>query len=329
MFPRPRFLVAATALLVAALPSRPVAAADVVEGEVFAYLSVTVDPDESGTILVPSPFTVIPGVPRAAIHVPEADGILVLRGDRILHHFPAGRALPPPDDLEAREDLLVAGVLPPAGRAAAELRIYDLTRGLAIAPVRTHNPHLFVDPQIASLWRVVVGSETVGVYHPDAGASYPLWSRDKGLIASSKQVARASAGIGFGGRTKMVPLADGSVSVRRGTSVAEFAGPDAGDFVDAAPDGAALFLQPATTVRSDADGDLLLPHEHSMRLIEAGGRRTDFRLLALDDDVEATRLVIRGRPVRVRGDRVYWIFVGIDFLEIRTAELRKIVPLGS
>lgn len=324
----PRFLALAVALTAALAP--PAArAGEVLRGETFARLSVTVDPDETGTIVVPSPFTVIPGSRRVAVYVPESDGIFLLEGERIVHHFPAAPGEEPPDDLDATGDLLVAGRRSDDPYVTAELRIYDLRTGSKVTSFRSRNPNLRVPPEAAGLWRVVVGPEIAGVYHPDVGASFPLWTRAGGPVASSAQIEGASTGIGFGGRTKVVPFADGSVSVRHGTRTESFAGPDEGDYVDAVPGGGMLFLQPAVAVPSDSDGDVLLPPEQPMRLLDADGRRTDFRLRALDKGVKAARLVIRGRAVRVRGSRVYWIFLGTDFLEIRSAELSEIARAGS
>jgi hypothetical protein len=329
--PRPLpAVVALIAALAAPLPVVPAAlAGGVLRGETFARLSVTVDPDETGTIVVPSPFTVVPASRRTAIYVPESDGIFLVEGERILHHFPDAAGEEPPDDLDATRNLLVAGRRSDEPYVTAELRIYDLRTGRNVTSFRSRNPNLRVPPEVEELWRVVVGPETAGVYDPGVGASFPLWTREEGPLASSAQMERASTGIGFGGRTKVMPLADGSVSIRHGTHTEPFAGPDEGDFVDAVPGGGVLFLQPAVAVRSDSDGDVLLPPEQPMRLLDEDGRPTDFRLRALDRGVKAARLVIRGRAVRVRGSRVYWIFLGADFLEIRSAELSEIARPGS
>lgn len=297
------------------------------EGVTVARISVTVDPDDRGTIQVPSPFTVLPGSDRIAIHVPEADGIFLLEGERILHHFPRPPGAPDPEDMDATADLLAAGAPRVTDLVTADLSLYDLRTRKLLDRISTANPYLRVDFEMSDLWRVVVEDGRAGVYHPGAGATYPLWTRDGGVVPSADQMTGASAGLGFGGEARLTPLADGTVALQRRAQTVPFADADAGEFLDPAPDGAALFLQPAVAVRSDADGDLLLPHEIAVRRLAADGTRADFRLDSIDSGVKAKRLVIHGRPVRVRGDRVYWIFLGADFLEIRAATLREITAV--
>lgn len=320
-------LVALAAALVVVLATPANAArpsAKALEGDTVARISVTVDPDETGTIQVPSPFTILPGTDRVAIHVPEADGIFLLDGDRIVHHFPRPPGAPDPQDLDASDDLLVAGSPRVTDLITADLSIYDLRTRELLDRLSTANPFLRVDFEVSDLWRVVVEDGTVGVYHPGAGATYPLWTRDEGIIPSSDQMTRASSGLGFGGEVRFTPLGDGTVTLQRRAQSFPFAGPDDGEFLDPAPGESALFLQPAVTVRADSDGDKLLSHEIAVRRIAADGTRTDFSLESMDRDVHAKRLVIHGRPVRVRGDRVYWIFLGADYLEIRAANLAEI-----
>ena len=40
----------------------------------------------------------------------------------------------------------------------------------------------------------------------------------------------------------------------------------------------------------------------------------------------AERLVVQGRPVQITGDRLYWLFVGFDFLEIRSMAIPTAGP---
>jgi hypothetical protein len=305
-----------------ALGAPPSAAVPLLEGRMLARIAVTVDPDERGTILVPSPFTVIPGTNRVALYVPESGGIFVLEDERILHHFPLAPGVDEIQDLCAAGQLLVAGFPSEGGRFTAELLPFDLATGRPLPPVSSANPHLRVDLETRDLWRVVTDGDLAGVYSPAEGATFPLWSRRDGLIPSSDQVVRAVSGIGFGEGPRAVALAGGTVQLRDRAKTTALAGPEDGDFLDAALDGtAALLLRPAATVRADADGDVLLPHELAVRVVRADGTRTDLRLASIDDNVMASRLVIRGRPVRAAGHRLHWLFLGADFLEIREADL--------
>jgi hypothetical protein len=298
------------------------AAAPPLEGRTLAHIAVTVDPDERGTIRVPSPFTVIPGTNRVALHVPESGGIFVLEGDRILHHFPFRPGVREIQDLAAAGDLLVAGRPSENGRFTAELFLFDLSTGHSLPPVSSANPRLRSDFQMLDLWRVVTDGTLAGVYAPAEGATFPLWSRGGGLIPSADQIVRAVSGIGFGEDPRPIPLPDGTVELRDRAKSTPLAGPEDGEFLDAAEDGtAALLLRPAVAVRSDSDGDLLLPHELSVRVVRASGERVDLRLRSIDHGVVASRLVIHGRPVRAAGRHIYWLFLGADFLEIREAEL--------
>jgi hypothetical protein len=290
-----------------------------IEGEPFARVSVTVDPDESGTIEVPSPFTIVPGTKRVAIHVPEAEGIFLLEGERILHHYPREDAVM--HDLEATERMIVAGQRSDGGAVNVILDVFDLETGEKIDHVQSANPYLRIEGEGSDLWRVVVAGNRVGVYQPGAGASYPLWDRDTGYVASSEQIARASAGIGFGGETAWIPHPDGSISRKHRGQTRFVTDVHGGEFIDPVSDRAILLLQPAESVRSDADGDFLLPRELGVRIVDDDGSKHDFQLVSLSSRVRASRLVIQGRPVRVYAGRVYWIYLGIDFLEIRSTPI--------
>jgi hypothetical protein len=295
-----------------------------IHGETFARVSVTVDPDGSGTILVPSPFAVVPETGRVAINVPEAEGILLLEKERILHHFPLPSGSTPVHDLAAAGRLLVAGRHAGEGLSTVDLQIFDLRTGLSIASVQSNNPHLRVDPGAGEQWRVVIDGTRVGVFHPPTAASYPLWIREEGVLPGPVQMARASAGIGFGSGAAWTPEPDGSVSARTRGATVTFADPGLGEFLDPVLDRAVLLGQPVATVRADADGETLLPHEIGVRLVDVAGKRTDFRLQTMAADVKARRLVIQGRPVRVVGDRIYWMYLGRDYLEIRTVPASEI-----
>jgi len=307
--------------LVAAAPLRAEAP---IEGSVHARVSVTVDPDDRGTILVPSPFAIVPGTDRVVVHVPESGGIFLLQGERILHHFPLPADLSELDDMATAESTFVAGRHLAEGLVTVRLGVFDPWTGRSIASIASNNPHLRVDAEREDLWRAVIEGDLVGVFHPDAGASYPLWSRETGPVASAEQLAGARAGIGFEGETKWIPHPDGSVSRQTRGRTVEFVGPGRGEFVDAVSDHAVLLAPPEETVRADADGDFLLSRELRGRLVDEEGTETDFRLRSASPDVRARRLVIRGRPFRAREGRIYWIFVGPDYLEIRKVAVSAI-----
>lgn len=313
--------------LLAVLSAAPAPAGSAVKGRTVARVSVTVDPDGTGTIQVPSPFTVIPGSGEVAINVPESGGILLLAGERIVHHFPLMIGFQRPLDLESDGALLVSGSPQFVERTTAQVAIFDLASRRIEDRIWSANPYLRIGFEATDLWRIVVEDGKVGVYQPKAGATYPLWIRGSGALRSEDQVTDAVAGIGFASETRMIPDAAGNVTLRRRASAIPFATPEDGEFLDAGPNESALFLQPTLTVRSDSNGDFLLPHEIATRLIDTNGNRTDFLLDAIDTGVKASRLVIQGRPVRVRGDTVYWIFLGADFLEIRGAKLREIAAI--
>jgi hypothetical protein len=303
------------------------AADSVVSGDVYARVSVTVEPDESGTILVPSPFAIVPESNRVVIHVPESGGIFLLEGERILHHYPLVHGVGLLHDMAADVGLFVAGRHGVEGLATVDLWVFDLRTGEAVATIQSKNPHLRVELGTEALWRTLIEDTRVGIFHPGAGASFPLWERETGTVLSAEQMAGASGGIGLAGERKWVPDAGGTVSVwSRGRTV-KFVAADRGEFLDAVGYRAVLLSQPAPTVRADADGDFLLSHELGVRLVDGDGVETDFRLQSMSPDVRASRLVIQGRPVRVHGDRIYWIYLGRDFLEIRTVPVSEIPGL--
>jgi hypothetical protein len=329
------FAAALTALGLSAAPAfaAPVSVSEsadpppFVKGDVIVRIAVTIHPDDEGTLQVPSPFAIVPGTDRVILHVPESEGIFVLEGDRILHHYPLDSGLLELDDLAASGELLAAGRRPDDGRNTAEIAVFDLLTGRDVDHIRSANPHLRVGFEAAHLWRLVVASGRVGVYQPESGGTFPLWERGRGLIPSSEQIAQAVSGIGFAEtEARFVPLVDGSVSLRRRSSEVPFVESGNGEFLDGATESAVLMWPPAGTVRSDADGDFLLSRELVVRFVGWAGKRFDFRLESIDRGVEATRLVVSGRPVRIHGTRMYWIFIGPDYLDIRAVDLAELFP---
>jgi hypothetical protein len=205
-----------------------------------------------------------------------------------------------------------------------ELRVFDLLDGRALASVESRNPQLHVDLEAEDLWRVVIVGSRAAVFHPATGATVPLWDRGAGPVPSADQVAGATAGLDFDADTKWIPHPDGTVSRSTRGRTVEIVAPGRGEFLDAVSDRAVLLAQPAETVRADADGEMLLSRELGVRLVEEGGLERDFRLRAIAEHVRATRLVVRGRPIRVHEGRIYWIFLGQDYMEIRTAPVSAI-----
>jgi hypothetical protein len=250
----------------------------------------------------------------------RSDGILLLESERILHHFPYQSTSHAIHDLESTATLLVAGARL-EGRATVGLDVYDLETGRALERVTSANPHLRFHGEGEDLWRVLISGDEVGVYHPPTAASYPLWERPRGILPSPDQMSRAQGGLGFGREITWVPHQDGSISRKERGRTARVTDSFGGDFVDVVSDTTILLLQPAETVRSDANGEVLLSSDLAVRLVEASGTHRDFRLRSLSPDVTATRLVIHGRSVRVRNGRLYWIYLGYDYLEIRTASV--------
>jgi hypothetical protein len=285
----------------------------------FARISVTVDPDDSGTIQVPSPFAVLPGGKRVAIHAPESGGVFVLEREDILHHFPYATGGSGIDDLAAADGLLAIGQRGRGGHVTATVGICDLHQGRLLEVVRSANPHLRVEGLGEDLWRVVVTDRRVGVYQPHAGATYTLWDAETGVLEGNEQMASARAGLGLRGDVAWIPSVDGTLERKERGRTERLTHADVGDFLDVVSDDVVLLLQPEIMVRSDAGWDFLLPEELAMRLLDKGGATKDFTLESRTRDVAASRLVIHGRPVCAFGGRLYWIFLGVDFLEIRSA----------
>jgi hypothetical protein len=292
-------------------------------GKVAARIAVTMDTDDTGTIHVPSPFSIVPGTGEIVLVVPESDGIFLLRGKRILHHFPLPVAHV--HDVDVSSKLLVTGRRPETGRVTADMEIFDFPTRRRIERVQSANPFLRVEGPGHEFWRVVLGGDRVGIYQPSQGATYPLWVRDAGIVASAEQVALASPGIGWGGEVAWVPLFDGSVSrMNRGRSE-PMVDAGNGEFLGAIGDASILVLSPSPSVRVDSDGEFLLDRDLQLRWQRVDGATREFRIATTSSDVRAEKIVVRGQPARVRDDSLYWIFAGYDYLEIRTLPLAEVL----
>ncbi|MCA9750719.1 MAG: hypothetical protein KC591_00895 [Gemmatimonadetes bacterium] len=308
-------LLTSFAVVLSALP----AAADPgpLDGELFARISTSLAPDSEGVVAVPGPFAILPGE-RVAIYVPDAGGILVVEGERILHHF-AVRAEPPICDLAASDALLVAGRrLPATGSETVELNAFDLASGEAIPLVRSSNPYLRVGlGEGEDLWQVVVEGTLVGVYHPPSAATFPLWDAKSGPVAGSEQMSLARAGVGLRAGT-WVPMPDGKIERKVRGRTEPFASAVASVFVGGANAATCVVLEPADG--DPAGGTWDVPREMTIHVLQKDAAPITRRLRSIDDDAPpAKRYVTEGRPVRVVADRLYWLQVDGDHVEIRTA----------
>jgi hypothetical protein len=226
--------------------------------------------------------------------------------------------------MTAAETFFVAGRHMPSGIVTVEIRVFDLLAGRALATVESRNPRLRVDLEAEELWRTVIVGSRAGVFHPETGATYPLWDRATGPVPSTEQLEGATAGLEFGADTRWIPAADGSVSRSTRGRTVEVVPAGRGEFLDAVSDHAVLLAQPVSTVRADADGEALLSREIGVRLVGEGGVEKDFQLRAMSKSVHAHRLVVSGRPIRVHEGRIYWIYLGPDYMEIRTVPVSAI-----
>jgi hypothetical protein len=287
-----------------------------VDGEMAAHVSITVARDASGAAVVPGPFAVLPDA-RIAVYVAEADGILVLSGDRILHHYPIpsdGLGL---DDMAASGTMLVAGRRPRHGGSHVDLFVLDLATGRMIQRVQSANPYLRPQGEGLDLWQVVVDGDLVGAFDPVTAASYPLWDRVKGPIPGSEQVVHATSGLGFGASAVWIPQPDGSLARKMRGRSEPFTGPEEGEFVGATADGMVVLLH------GEGGGGAArsLPRDLVLRVLEAEHAISELRLAAVSDAVDVERRVLSGRPVRMHEGRLYWVHLGVDELEIRTTPL--------
>jgi hypothetical protein len=294
-----------------------------VDGVLAARVAITVMHDAAGTAWAPGPFAPLPGGSRVAVYVPEADGILILEGDRILHHYPVpsdGRGI---DELAASETLLVAGRRPREGGVRVDLFVFDLTTGRFVERVESGNPYLRAPADGRDAWRIVVEGGTVGAFDPATAATYPLWNRASGPVPGSEQVVRATSGLGLSAGSTWIPNPDGSVARKvRGRAV-PFADAGEGEFVGGTPDGVLVLLPPDPAMPAER----LLPRELVVRVLEKQHAISELRLSAVSDAVADERCAIVGRPVQLLGRRLYWARLGHDDLEIRTIELP--VPAGG
>jgi hypothetical protein len=300
--------------------------------EVFARLNVTVSA-RRGAARLPTPFTILPDEKRAAVYVPETGGVLLILGEDVVHHFPIPTV--PSDgssalhDLDASDRFLVGGRWTPGDQTTVELHIFDLQTGSSAAHIETRNPHLGGEADEAArlLWRVVIDGGTVGVYDPRLGGSVPLWVEGKGPVESQEQMARVSAGIGFGREEVWIPATNGEVERRL-----------ASERFKAEASGGALFLDEASSLPAVTPFDPRLcfvriqppgSSTHFDIFLDAAGPHalTDaprVRIDTSDDWVEKNW--IEGRPARVRGGQLYWPVIGQDEIEIQRSRLDALLP---
>lgn len=319
MVPVPRLAPAcrlAAALVLALAAGAPAAqqpASVRLSGEVVARVSITLATHD-GAVLVPGPFAVLPGGRRVAVTLPEADGILLLEGERIVHHFPLPGDAREFDDMAASPALLVAGRRLAGGSAFVDLFVYDLQSGREVERVQSANPYLRPPAGGRDRWRIVLEGTLLGAFDPTMSATYPLWDAKDGVIAGAEQVVRSTSGVGFDDAAVWVPNPDGSVN-RKGRGVSEpFAAPGAGEFVGGLGDSVVVVLaddDPAAPKRR-------LPRELVVRVQDADTIR-ELRLPAVDDAVAEDVRLLPGRPVRLLGGRLFWCYLGPDYLEIRSA----------
>jgi hypothetical protein len=190
-----------------------------------------------------------------------------------------------------------------------DLFVFDFPGRRRLDRLQSANPFLHTTNDDLA-WRVVAGAELVGVFHTESAATYPLWRRGQGLVPSSEQVGRARAGIGFGDE-RWIPLPDGSVDrwVRGRT---ENVVPPGGEpFVGGFPDGTAVLLAPGSDP-SQLTGEIHLTLHHQ------GQPVGDVSLPAVSPSARGSRRVLTGPAVRIQDDRYYWLYLGYDYVEIRS-----------
>ncbi|MFN8177419.1 MAG: hypothetical protein U0167_05800 [bacterium] len=313
-------LAVSTLLAAVALAPAAPAAPPRVEGRPFAHVAITVAIDSTGTIHVPGPFAVLPGNRRVAVRVPESDGILLLEGDRIVHHFPLADSFDV-DDLAASDSMLVAGRRPPEGAITVDLFLFDLLTGRMIQRIQSANPFLRAPATGRDLYRVVVEGSRVGVFDPTASASYPLWDRASGVVIGGDQMVQATSGLGFGASAVWIPNPDGSVDLKLPGHSKRLVDPGEGEFVGGAGRETIVLLSPSGAAEKERE----LPGELVVHVLEADRAIAELRLVAVSPAVDVERRVVTGRPVQVRDGRLYWLYLGPDFLEVRSTEL----PAGA
>lgn len=296
-------------LLLAGLPARPASAKDASpKDDVVARLSVTVDPDDAGDVHLPGPFAVTPDGQQAVLQVPVAEGFFVLSGTDILHHFqvPADAGV---RDVTVTSRLLVAGATPQDDRVSVDLFVFDFPARRRLDRLQSANPFLHTSNHDLA-WRVAAGTELVGVFHTQTAATYPLWRRGQGLVPSSEQVGRARAGIGFGDE-RWIPLPDGSVDRWTRGRTENVVPPGGAMFVGGFADGTAALLAPGSD-------PMQLPEEIHLTLHRGGQPVGDVSLPAVSPSARGSRRLLTGSAVRIQGDRYYWLYLGYDYVEIRS-----------
>ena len=154
---------------------------------------------------------------------------------------------------------------------------------------------------------------------PTTAATYPLWDRDEGFIVGSRQVVESTAGVGFGESAQWIPNPDGSVDRKvRGRSE-PFAAAGEGEFIGAFGEDGVVLLQSA----SDPDAPPVLPRELVVHVLEGDHAIAELRVEAVSPALDADRLMLPGRPAQVREGRLYWSYLGPDYVEIRAIDLPR------
>ena len=288
-----------------------------VAGTPVAQLAITMVPDSAGVIQVPGPFAVLPGGTRVAVVIEEAQGILLLEGDRIVHHFPLAATAwaRPISDMAASESLLVAGRRSRGEPITVDLFAFDLMSGQFVQRIQSGNPYLEAPEQGRDLWRIVVEGGRVGVFHPPTASTYPLWDRAKGVVAGSEQMVQATMGLGFGASALWIPNPDGSVDRKLPGRAEPLVSPGEGEFVGGVGKEVVVLL-----VTDTAPQRFLTP-ELVVHVLQGERAISELRLEAESPGIGDERLELAGRPVQVRNGRLYWVHVGPGFLEIRATDL--------
>ena len=317
LLPALRLAVALPALLAAAT-IRPATASSPpsmeLRGIPVARVSVSLVPRDGG-VRVPGPFTVLPGGRRVAIDLPEANGILLLEGERIVHYFDLPGDASVWDDMAASPTLLTVGRRIRGGSVYVDLIVFDLRSGKSVQRVQSSNPYLQPPETGRDDWRIVLDGGHLGVFEPRMAATYPLWDRKAGVIAGGEQVVQSISGVGFDADARWIPAPDGSVNRKVRGHSEPFAAPGAGEFLGGLGDSAVVLL-----ADDGADGPRLLPRELVVRVQDELTIR-ELRLPAVDEAVVEERRVLSGRPALLSGGRLFWCYLGPDYLEIRSAAI--------
>lgn len=282
--------------------------------DAVARVSVTLHPDKTGALRLPGPFSVFPGGRQAVLYVPASRGLFVLEQQRIVHHLPLPSTFQV-ESLDSSDQLIVAGSRPQGTHVSVDLLVFDRGAGSTLARVESANPFLRVDAEQGRTWRVVAGKEQVGVFHPPTAATYPLWHRSDGLVPSQEQIGRARSGIGLHDGDRWVPHPDGSVERRVDGRTESALESDHGTFVGALDDGTVLMR-----VEESADEPSVLPRELVLHAFRDGNAVGKIRLRSRSSSAVGTGHRTVGPPVQLRGNLLYWLYLGHDYLEVRTID---------